>query len=90
MKNTTEKEREVRLFFSHDLHLADTDKGITAYYDPKTDAIVHFKKDRYFSISGASGKGGLFQFAVGVAEFGGLKGTWNGHRLDISRKRICL
>jgi len=76
VKNMAEKEREVRLFFSHDLHLGDTDKGITAYYDPKIDAIIHFKKDRYFLISGSSGKEGLFQFAVGVTEFGGLKGTW--------------
>ena len=76
VKNAAEKEREVRLFFSHDLHLSDTDKGITAYYDPKTDAIIHFKKDRYFLISGSSGEEGLFQFAVGVTEFGGLRGTW--------------
>ncbi len=76
VKNTAEKEREVRLFFSHDLHLYDTDKGITAYYDPEIDAIIHFKKDRYFLISGSSGREGLFQFAVGVTEFGGLRGTW--------------
>jgi oligosaccharide amylase len=76
VKNVAEKEREVRLFFSHDLHLSDTDKGITAYYDPRADAIIHFKKDRYFLISGSSGEKGLFQFAVGVTEFGGLRGTW--------------
>ena len=76
VKNRADKDREVRLFFSHDLHLSDTDKGITAYYDPKTDAVVHFKKDRYFSISGLSGKERLFQFAVGIAEFSDLKGTW--------------
>lgn len=75
-KNTSEKEREVRLFFSHDLHLSDTDKGITAYYDPRIDAMIHFKKDRYFMISGASDKKGLFQFAAGVTEFEGLSGTW--------------
>ncbi len=89
-KNTAEKEREVRLFFSHDLHLSDTDKGITAYYDPKTDAIVHFKKDIYFSISGSSGKEGLFQFAVGVTEFGGLKGTWkDAEDGDLSRNPVA-
>ncbi len=76
IRNATETEREVRLFFSHDLHLSDTDKGITSYYDPKTDGVVHFKNDRYFLASGSSGKEGLFQFAVGVTEFGGLKGTW--------------
>ncbi len=76
IKNNAEKEREVRLFFSHDLHISDTDKGITAYFDPKTDAIIHFKKDRYFLISGSSNGAGLYQFAVGVTEFGGLSGTW--------------
>ena len=75
VKNTAEKEK-VRLFFSHDLHMFDTDKGITAYYDPKTDAVIHFKKDRYFLIGGSSGEKRLFQFAVGVTEFGGLSGTW--------------
>jgi oligosaccharide amylase len=76
VKNKAEREREVRFFFSHDLHLYDTDKGITAYYNPEMDAVIHFKKDRYFLISGSSGREGLFQFAVGVTEFGGLKGTW--------------
>ncbi len=76
VKNLARKERDVRLFFSQDFHLSETDKGITAYYDPKNDAIIHFKKDRYFLISGSSGKQGLFQFAVGVTEFGGLIGTW--------------
>ena len=76
IKNNAEKERETRLFFSHDLHISDTDKGITAYYDPKTDAVIHFKKDRYFLICGASNRAGLAQFAVGVTEFSGLSGTW--------------
>ena len=76
IKNNAEKAREARLFFSHDLHISDTDKGITAYFDPKTDAIIHFKKDRYFLISGSSNGAGFSQFAVGVTEFGGLSGTW--------------
>jgi oligosaccharide amylase len=76
IRNNIDKKREVRLFFSHDLHLYETDKGITAYYDPKNNAVVHFKKDRYFLVSGSSDKKGLYQFAVGVTEFGGLKGTW--------------
>ncbi|MCK5628940.1 glycoside hydrolase family 15 protein, partial [Candidatus Bathyarchaeota archaeon] len=76
VKNTSERLREIRLFFSHDLHLYETDKGITAYYAPDLDAIIHFKKDRYFLISGSSEKESLFQYAVGVTEFGGLDGTW--------------
>jgi GH15 family glucan-1,4-alpha-glucosidase len=76
VKNLAEKQREVRLFFSHDLHLYGSDKGITAYYDPAIDAVIHFKQCRYFLIGGLSGKQGLFQFAVGMTEFDGLRGTW--------------
>ena len=76
VRNLAAKEREVRLFFSHDLHLSESDKGISAYYYPHSDAIIHFKKDRYVLISGSSDEGGLYQFAVGVTEFSGLKGTW--------------
>lgn len=76
VRNLAEKEREVRLFFSHDLHLYGSDKGITAFYDPRIDAVIHFKQCRYFLTSGSSGKEGLFQFAVGLTEFGGMRGTW--------------
>jgi oligosaccharide amylase len=76
IKNTASKEREIKLFFSQDLHLYDTDKGITAYYYPNSKAVIHFKKERYFLVNGASGKEGLYEFAVGVTEFGGLSGTW--------------
>ncbi len=75
--NTSAEEKEIRLFFSHDLHISETDKGITAYYHPILDAIIHFKKDRYFLIGGKNSDGkGLTEFAVGVTEFGGLEGTW--------------
>lgn len=76
VRNEVEDAREVRLFFSHDLHLLETDRGITAYYYPHSDAVIHFKKDRYILVSGSSGAEGLYQYAVGVTEFGGLKGTW--------------
>jgi GH15 family glucan-1,4-alpha-glucosidase len=76
VRNEVEDAREVQLFFSHDLHLLETDRGITAYYSPHSDAVIHFKKDRYILVSGSSGAEGLYQYAVGVTEFGGLKGTW--------------
>ncbi|HDQ06216.1 MAG TPA: glycoside hydrolase family 15 protein [Candidatus Bathyarchaeota archaeon] len=76
IRNTSTTEREIKLYFSHDLHLIETDGGITAYYHPELDAIVHFKKNRYFLIGGVSDTDGLDEFAVGVTEFGGLEGTW--------------
>jgi GH15 family glucan-1,4-alpha-glucosidase len=45
IKNRKGEEREVRLFFSHDLHISETDKDITAYYDPNVEVVIHFKED---------------------------------------------
>ncbi|HZD42643.1 MAG TPA: hypothetical protein VE134_01160, partial [Methanomicrobiales archaeon] len=64
VRNGAEEDREVRLFFSQDLHIWDTDDGITAYYDPRIDSLIHYKKDRYFMIGGSGEGGGLFEFSI--------------------------
>jgi len=76
VRNLSEKEKEIRLFFSHDFHISETDKGITAYYHPELDAVIHYKKNRYILTSGTSENQGLYEFATGVTEFGNLAGTW--------------
>ncbi|KKN20517.1 hypothetical protein LCGC14_0934630 [marine sediment metagenome] len=49
--NLKDEERQVRLFFSHDFHLYGNDIGGTAYFDPRTDSIIHYKANRYFLIN---------------------------------------
>lgn len=76
VRNTSNNQREVRLFFSHDLHVQGADSGITAFYYPQLKSVIHYKEDTYFLICGESGNEGLFEFAVGTTEFGSLAGTW--------------
>jgi GH15 family glucan-1,4-alpha-glucosidase len=40
--------RDVRLFFHHDFHLYGHEIGDTAYYDPRTESIIHYYVNRYF------------------------------------------
>ncbi len=68
--------REVRLFFSHDFHLSETDIGDTAFYNPYLDGILHYKRDIYFLMSGTGGGHGLFQYTTGIKGFRGAEGTW--------------
>lgn len=68
--------REVRLFLAHDFHIAETDVGDTAFYQPYLGAMVHYKRDNYFLISGQSGGDGMFQYTAGIKGFGGAEGTW--------------
>ncbi|MCB1143224.1 MAG: glycoside hydrolase family 15 protein [Leptospiraceae bacterium] len=49
--NLIDKKRDVRLFFSHDFNLYGNDIGGTAYFDPRSASIIHYKVHRYFLIS---------------------------------------
>lgn len=46
-------DREVRIFFHHDFHIAMNDIGDTAYYEPERRAIFHYKENYWFMLNGA-------------------------------------
>ena len=70
--------RDVRLFQHFDAHLFGNDVGDSAYYDPRSQAIVHYKGTRYFLLSGTIGGHafGLTSFAIGQKDAPGREGTW--------------
>jgi len=78
VEDVTGKDRDVRLFQHFDAHLWGNDIGDSAFYDPRTRAIVHYKGRRYFLMSGVNAKGesGLTSFAIGLKEALGREGTW--------------
>jgi glucoamylase len=77
VKDLSGKNREVRLFYSHDFHIKENDVGDTAYYDPKNSSVIHYKQNRYFLINlCSSGKCGVDHFATGIHNRHGLEGTW--------------
>lgn len=77
VENKGSREREIRLFFSLDFGICGNEIGDTAGYDPKTEAIIHYKGARYLLASGLSTDSpGLSQFAVGQKGMGGMEGTF--------------
>jgi GH15 family glucan-1,4-alpha-glucosidase len=82
IENTWDEAREVRLFFAHDLRIDESDIGDTAFYDPYANAMVHYKRDRYFLFGGQVGAGvpedgaGITQYACGEKGFRGAEGAW--------------
>lgn len=77
VKNLWGKAREVRLFFNHDFHISESVIGDTAYYDPLTKSVIHYKGKRYFLINhGDTIKNGVDYYATGVKELHGAEGTW--------------
>lgn len=77
VRNRADRARQVRLFFSHDFHISETAVGDTAFYDPRTRAVIHYKGHRYFLVNLCDPeKCGVEQFACGLKEVQGKEGTW--------------
>jgi len=87
VENLDEDEREVRLFFTHDLHISGHEVGDSAYYESERRAVFHYKGHRWFMINAAKAGGdgedknhpwdiGVDQWAVGIKEAQGKEGTW--------------
>ncbi|MHB8566699.1 MAG: glycoside hydrolase family 15 protein [Nitrososphaerales archaeon] len=77
VRNLSTRSREVRLFFHHDFHIRGNAIGDTAYFDPKSRAVIHYKTDRYFLANCLNQSSeGIFEYACGVKESAGALGTW--------------
>lgn len=77
IRNLDGKDREIRLFFYHDFHIYGNEIGDTAYYDPDTMSIIHYKSQRYFLVNCCDpSKCGVDHFATGEKEMHGAEGTW--------------
>lgn len=80
-ENLDNHQREIRLFFCHDLSISGSTVGDSAYYEPKTGSLIHYKGKRWFMISLFRGWPGnwqpaMDQWAVGVNGINGLEGSW--------------
>jgi glucoamylase len=66
-------ERQVRIFFHHDFRIYENKIGDTAFYEPESGSIIHYKKHRYFLINTQPS---FDSFATGRKAFGDQEGTW--------------
>ena len=82
IENQRDVAREVRLFLAHDLRIDETDIGDTCCYYPNANAMIHYKRDRYFLFGGVVSDTPvqkterLFQYACGEKGFRGAEGAW--------------
>lgn len=91
VSNRLHRDRKIRLFFNHDFSLYGNDIGGTAYFDPRSRSIIHYKLHRYFLISClANDEWGVRHFncgrrypvgedpdvEIGSGELGGSPSAW--------------
>jgi oligosaccharide amylase len=75
VRNLSSVARQFRLFFHHDFYISESEVGDTAYFDPDTSALIHYKGQRYFLVS-TDAPTGVETFATGRKAFKGHEGTW--------------
>jgi GH15 family glucan-1,4-alpha-glucosidase len=75
IKNLQDRQRQLRVFFTHDFSLGGNEIGDTALFDPVAEGVCHYKRDIYLLASGMAQGKGIFQFATGK-RFGSAEGTW--------------
>jgi len=76
VRNLREYERDVRVFFHHDLMIDGNEVGDTAAFYPSNRTVFHYKRSSYFMFNGRSDQGGIFQFSTGIKRFHSAEGTW--------------
>jgi oligosaccharide amylase len=73
VRNLRNGSANFRVFLHHDLRIYENAFGDTAFYDPETRALIHYKKHRYFLINTEPH---FETFATGRKAFRGQEGTW--------------
>lgn len=77
VSNLSRTPRKLQVFFTHDFHIYGDAVGDTVMYEPALNAVIHYKRKRYFLVNGITSKGrGISQFATGYKELPGRDGTW--------------
>ncbi len=75
--NHSDEMQRIRVFFTQDFHIYGDRVGDTVMYDSLLNAVIHYKRKRYFLVSGnTSQRGSIFQIATGHKETSQLEGTW--------------
>ncbi len=56
VRSTDGRTKNVRFFFNHDFHIYGDKQKDTAFYEPYTNSVIHFRQTRYFLVGGTCDK----------------------------------
>ncbi|MEX0909665.1 MAG: glycoside hydrolase family 15 protein [Candidatus Paceibacterota bacterium] len=65
IENQADTEREIKLYFCHEFNLAESLRADTAYFDPRSRTIIHYKGRRTVIINAFTTEGQFSEYTVG-------------------------
>lgn len=74
--NLATREREIKLYFGHEFYISHSPGGDTAYFDPTSMTVIHYKGKRAFLVNGECDGVPFSDYAVGLSHFEGKQGTY--------------
>lgn len=75
-KNLFDDLREVKLYFNQQFQISESARGDTAYYDPRCQAVIHYKSRRVFLVNLRVGEQGFDDYSTGLFAIEGKVGTY--------------
>ncbi len=76
IRNLRDEPRTVKLFLGHEFEISHSPGGDTAYFDPASHSLIHYKGARAFLANGRAGETPFDEYAVGLFGIAGKDGTF--------------
>jgi len=76
VRNIIPRERTFKLFFNQQFQISGDQLGHTAYYDIDLNAIIHYRGNRVFLVSGEVEGKPFHEYGIGLFNTEGKEGTW--------------
>lgn len=74
--NTTKHARTVKVFLAQQFRIGESRRGDTGFYDPRVNAIVHYKGHTHFLINAFVGSQRFQAYNIGLFGIEGKEGTY--------------
>ncbi len=76
VKNLRTEAREIKLFLSQQFRIFESRRGDTGFYDPRVNAIVHYKGDVTILVNAMSKGKSFTEYNIGLFGIEGKEGTY--------------
>lgn len=74
--NQRDEARTVKLFLSQQFRIFESRRGDTGFFDPRVNAIIHYKGDTTILVNAKSGKNSFQEYNIGLFGIEGREGTY--------------
>ncbi|OHA25902.1 MAG: hypothetical protein A3C06_00410 [Candidatus Taylorbacteria bacterium RIFCSPHIGHO2_02_FULL_46_13] len=76
VKNLQSEQRTIKFFFCHEFQIYESYRGDTAYFDPQSHTVIHYKGRRVFLLNAASESGAFDDYTTGFFGASGKEGSF--------------